>query len=75
MYGLTKDAYRSYVKNQKKPPEKEKKSFSNGSGLLSPNMSRPTNTDTKPISVQEQEKNVAENAFALFKNFNDRYKV
>ena len=74
MYGLTKDAYRSYVKNQK-PFEKEKKSLSNGSGLLSPNMSRPTNTDTKPISVQEQEKNVAENAFALFKNFNDRYKV
>tara|TARA_R110000850_G_scaffold47248_2_gene118340 strand:- start:5971 stop:6192 length:222 start_codon:yes stop_codon:yes gene_type:complete len=73
MYGLTKDAYRSYVKNQK-PFEKEKKSLSTG-GLLSPNMSRPVNMDTKPISVQEQEKNVAENAFALFKNFNDRYKV
>lgn len=73
MYGLTKDAYRSYVKNQK-PFEKEKKPVSTG-GLLSPNMSRPINMDTKPMSLQEQEKNVAENAFALFKNFNDRYKV
>ena len=73
MYGLTKDAYRSYVKNQKSF-EKEKKSVSTG-GLLSPNMSRPVNMDTKPMSLQEQEKNVAENAFALFKNFNDRYKV
>lgn len=73
MYGLTKNAYRNYVKNQT-PFEKEKKPVSTG-GLLSPNINQSTVMGNKPMSIQEQEKNVAKNAFALFKNFNDRYRV
>jgi hypothetical protein len=70
MYGLTKLAYKK-IKDGYAKPEAETDSFNLGGLAGRKNVARPT-VDEKPMSLQNKEKQMAQNMYNLFATFNKK---
>lgn len=74
MYGLTRQAYKAFKKAHR-PPEKEKKFSTGGLAGMPATKAFGQTTTTHFKTLEELEKQKAQNAFNLFYNFNNRNKV